>query len=54
MFSANMLWISAAKLDHMVDGTNICSHEGQTILWMKADVEEVILINLEIDKTMGQ
>jgi hypothetical protein len=38
----------------MVDGANICSHEGQTILWMKADVEEVILIHFtEIDKVLN-
>ena len=37
----------------MVDGANICSHEGQTVLWMKADAEEVILINFtEIDKVL--
>ena len=49
-----MLCRSAAKLDHMVDGANICSYEGQTISWMKADVEEVILINFtEIDKVLN-
>ena len=38
----------------MVDGANICSHEGQTIVWMKADVEEVILINFtEIDNVLN-
>ena len=37
----------------MVDGANICSHEGQTVLWMKADVEEVIQIHFtEIDKVL--
>jgi hypothetical protein len=54
VFSANMLRRSAAKWDHMVDGANICSHEGQTILWMKADVEEVILIHFtEIDNVVN-
>ena len=38
----------------MVDGANICYHEGQPISWMKADVEEVILINFtEIDKVLN-
>ena len=37
----------------MVDGANICSHEGQIILWMKADVEEVILIHVtQIEKVI--
>ena len=33
----------------MVDGANICSREGQTILWMKADsLYRILILNSEL------